>query len=148
MSASNSRIDTLTKKLKSLRTTSLNQDSKILFTRFFKNYFGSMWWMLEFYESENPEYKQALEDEYGRTFPESMSNGDLLEIGKFIKKWTGYPDERTPGWIHYMGRLQERAKIARENVTLATQQLRFEKAGVDKYIIPDLANIVGDYFVA
>ena len=138
-----SRIDALTKEIKSLKKVSdrslLNH---IYFTRLFNNYLGSLWWMLDFYDSGDAEEKTYLESEFGHDFPDSLSNGDLLEIGKFIKKWRGEPEERTPGWIHYMERLQARVKIAQDNLTLATQRLKFAKSGVDEYIIPDLANIV------
>lgn len=143
----NTRIDVLTEEIKSLKKTT-NIRVNIIFTRFFKNYVGSMWWMLQFYESNDQTKKDALEREYKYTFPDSLSNGDLLVIGKFIDQWTGYEHERTPGWIYYMSRLQGRVKIARDNVKKTTLRLKFEKAGVDRYIIPDLSNIVRDYFVA
>lgn len=106
-----------------------------------------MHWMLQYYESDDQIKRNSLEEEYKLTFPDSLSNGDLLQIGVYIDQWTGFPRERTPGWIHYMTRLRERVKTARDNVEITKLKLRFKKCTINDHLFPDVSNIVGEYFI-
>lgn len=115
----------------------------------FHLYIGSSWFMFDFFEHENQEYREGLEQSYNDHFSPNLTTGDLLEIGKLIKKWRGEPEERNAGWIHYMGLLQERVNKAQNEIDkcyIELEKTRFYASGVDKWIpVRDLETIVGQY---